>query len=164
MTAQEEVTLTQQASKTRLLKLDVVVRTGPGGAQAMARTAGLRWVQQSAFPQSWAFHAEVKADGSVDRLLRMDHQDHGEVQKPALTLLEDQEAFAHQGIECAREGGNCTCNGVVLYGRAEGPWQELRVETSVSCTAAVFDSTEAPFAKGNVCRCFSLSWLGAQWP
>lgn len=25
-----------------------------------------------------------------------------------------------QGVECAREGGNCTCNGVVLYGSAEG--------------------------------------------
>lgn len=102
-----------------------------------------------------AFHAEVRADGSIDRLLRAD--DHGSHLRQS---LEDREAFKEadpDSVECAREAGNCTCDGVVLYGR-EGSWQQLRVESSVLCTASLFDSTPAPAGQSNLCRCFPLTW------
>lgn len=102
-----------------------------------------------------AFHAEVRADGSIDRLLRADdHRSH------LRQSLEDREAFKEadpDSVECAREAGNCTCDGVVLYGR-EGSWQQLRVESSVLCTASLFDSTPAPAGQSNLCRCFPLTW------
>lgn len=102
-----------------------------------------------------AFHAEVRADGSIDRLLRAD--DYGSHLRQS---LEDREAFKEadpDSVECAREAGNCTCDGVVLYGR-EGSWQQLRVESSVLCTASLFDSTPAPAGQSNLCRCFPLTW------
>lgn len=104
-----------------------------------------------------AFHAEVRADGSIDRLLRAD--DHGSHLRQSLEDREAKEADPDSFVECAREDGNCTCDGVVLYGRAsEGAWQQLRVESSVLCTASLFDSTPAPAGQSNLCRCFPLTW------
>lgn len=99
-----------------------------------------------------AFHAEVRADGSIERLLRADDGSH------LRQSLEDRAGTADpDSVECAREAGNCTCDGVVLYGR-EGAWQQLRVEGSVLCTASLFDSTPAPAGQSNLCRCFPLTW------
>jgi len=107
-----------------------------------------------------AFHAEVRADGHIDRLMRVEDYRRATVEEHVLSFddFERRRATA-DGLDCAKEGGNCTCDGVVLYGRPSlGAWQELRVQDSVLCTASLFDTTAAPNGQSNICRCFSLNW------
>eukprot|EP00913_Durusdinium_trenchii_P023690 g22253.t1 len=122
-----------------------------------------------------AYSAEVHADGRIDRLMRVEDNQEDNSRLPCEQLATvkshkstvDDEVFndgeknsLNSFFECAKEGGNCTCeDGVVLYGRPSlGAWQELRVQGSVLCTASLFDSSVAPAGETNICRCYSLSW------
>ncbi|CAK9087968.1 unnamed protein product [Durusdinium trenchii] len=115
-----------------------------------------------------AYSAEVHADGRIDRLMRVeDNQEEQLATVKSHKSTVDDEVFndgeknsLNSFFECAKEGGNCTCeDGVVLYGRPSlGAWQELRVQGSVLCTASLFDSSVAPAGETNICRCYSLSW------
>jgi len=108
-------------------------------------------------PFAASIQAQVAADGSVseahDGKISMKHH------LATIGMHENKDdvhadADAELGsfVDCAAEGGECLCDGVVLFGvsGSDADWRVL-------CAAASFGaSPSSDIAK--VCRCYSLKW------
>ncbi|CAJ1439531.1 unnamed protein product, partial [Effrenium voratum] len=72
--------------------------------------------------EAWAHSAEVQADGGISGA-RLSLNEQAHLASVRAHGASEEEAFkdataANGYIECASEGGNCSCaDGVVLYGR-----------------------------------------------